>query len=645
MSNLFRKSLCMLLAMALLLSGTALTEAIPAADEAIVEAVEAVEEVAADVAAADETAETAEEVPADVAAEEEISAQAVEEIVGEEAVVDLGEDIAPGEPEMAEADLNDVDEPVLTAQSDDEELELVDEGEAPEEAPMTAEPEEEETGEDVTDMLVDSDVLFDGYVKGLFGLRKNNLFEARDAGGDLSGEKAALYTFLRSCLADIAAGRRASTACTSSTGRHLNGNEILDVIYCLIADCPYEMFWYASYYSWIRTSSKLTVRFSVGIPYATGALDRDGHYYKVNTAALSRAKTAAANARAVVSQNAYKSDYDKLVAYRNYICNAVVYNNAAMSSGWDMRRMDPWQLIWVFDGDRSTNVVCEGYSEAFQYLCDMTSFQGNVTCYCVTGTINGGRHKWNIVRMPNGRNYLVDVTWCDLESTGTYDWFFMKAPTSGTAGRSYTFSVRNGNYSLNGTYYYDSRTASTFRNSDLVLSSRSYAQDASLPTVSMPLPRVRVTSARMSCTVNLGKPFRIDLNGLTAKSFKSSKKKVATVNAVGVVTPRAVGKTKITIKVGKAKRTLTLKVVDPTIPTSVSLNMSGTVAARVGTSVTLRAILPSGTYSGIKWKSSNKRIATVSNGVVTFKRKGKVTITATALRGKKKAKVKFKVTP
>ena len=49
------------------------------------------------------------------------------------------------------------------------------------------------------------------------------------------------------------------------------------------------------------------------------------------------------------------------------------------------------------------------------------------------------------------------------------------------------------------------------------------------------------------------------------------------------------------------------------------------------------------TNKKIKWKSSNRKVATVVNGVVTFKKKGKVTITATAVRGKKKAKVKFKV--
>ena len=162
------------------------------------------------------------------------------------------------------------------------------------------------------------------------------------------------------------------------------------------------------------------------------------------------------------------------------------------------------------------------------------------------------------------------------------------------------------------------------------------------PTLT-PMPTITVAKKSAKATVNAGTQYKIDLNGAMAKSFKSSKKKVATVDKDGVVTPKAPGKAKITIKIGKKKRTLTLTVKDPTIPNKVTLNLSGTQAAKKGTSVTLTATLPAGTSSGIKWQSSNKKIATVNNGVVTFKKKGKVTITATATRGKKKAKVKFKV--
>jgi len=139
-----------------------------------------------------------------------------------------------------------------------------------------------------------------------------------------------------------------------------------------------------------------------------------------------------------------------------------------------------------------------------------------------------------------------------------------------------------------------------------------------------------------------GSVYQLDLGGAGGKAFKSSKKKVAVVNGAGQVTIRGAGKTKITFKVGKKKRTVTLTVKDPTIPTSVSLNPVNT-AAKVGDAVTLTPVISPETNSTFKWKSSNKKVASVSNGVVTFKKAGKVTITCTAVRGKKKAKVTFRV--
>ena len=56
--------------------------------------------------------------------------------------------------------------------------------------------------------------------------------------------------------------------------------------------------------------------------------------------------------------------------------------------------------------------VCEGYSKAFQYLCDLSSFKDKVECHSVSG-VTSGPHMWNVVAMEDGYNYLVDVTNCD----------------------------------------------------------------------------------------------------------------------------------------------------------------------------------------------------------------------------------------
>ena len=74
--------------------------------------------------------------------------------------------------------------------------------------------------------------------------------------------------------------------------------------------------------------------------------------------------------------------------------------------------VNPWTLVNVFDMDPDTNVVCEGYAEAYEYLCDLSDFDGDVECY----SVSGADHKWNIVRI-NGKSYLTDLTNGDKGST------------------------------------------------------------------------------------------------------------------------------------------------------------------------------------------------------------------------------------
>ena len=150
-------------------------------------------------------------------------------------------------------------------------------------------------------------------------------------------------------------------------------------------------------------------------------------------------------------------------------------------------------------------------------------------------------------------------------------------------------------------------------------------------------------NTKVTVTATPGSTVPLDLGGANAKSFKSSNKKIATVNKNGTVTFKKAGKVKITYKVGKTTRKVTMTVNDPTVPSSVTLAPVATDVKK-GDTVTLSASIPEGTQSAFAWKSSNKRVATVDkNGVVTFRKAGKVTITVTAKRGGKRAKKTFSV--
>ena len=213
---------------------------------------------------------------------------------------------------------------------------------------------------------------------------------------------------------------------------------VTEVVDALLADCPYELYWYdktvgygyrlnfgdSSYSSETNTLClvvKLEINFAIAQEFAQ---DEEN----VNNSASTAANAAVARAQSIVRDYAGNSEYARLIAYKNEICTLTDYNGPAAEND-DTPYGNPWQLIWVFDGDKNTTVVCEGYAKAFQYLCDLSNFTG-ITCSCVTGymydSTGGGRHMWNVVTMDDGRNYLADVTNCDSGSVGYPDKLFLK---------------------------------------------------------------------------------------------------------------------------------------------------------------------------------------------------------------------------
>ena len=132
-----------------------------------------------------------------------------------------------------------------------------------------------------------------------------------------------------------------------------------------------------------------------------------------------------------------------------------------------------------------------------------------------------------------------------------------------------------------------------------------------------------------------------------AVTYKSSNKKVATVNAKGKITAKKKGTATITVysKADK-KKTCKIKVTVGTPVTKVKLNKTK-ANLNVGKSLTLKTTLSPKKPSnkGIIWKSSNTKVATVtSKGVVKAKKAGTVKITATAKDGSgKKATCKVTV--
>lgn len=142
--------------------------------------------------------------------------------------------------------------------------------------------------------------------------------------------------------------------------------------------------------------------------------------------------------------------------------------------------------------------------------------------------------------------------------------------------------------------------------------------------IATPTPVVKPGITAKVSQVYVGKKatIKVTKTKVTGKvTFKSSNKKVATVNSKGVITGKKAGKAVITVKVGKYTKKLTVKVKKPSFKL-----VKSSVKLKKGKKTTIR--VKAASVSKVTYKTSNKKVATVnSKGVVTAKKKGTAKIT------------------
>ena len=354
--------------------------------------------------------------------------------------------------------------------------------------------------------------LLEGYFFSVSGLYEDNSSPFLAPRPALPGELSSVYNEVKPMVKLVADGTRASTifevpgtwAKTKSewgiTGEGISAGTLtaeasaaieaafnLDALMQrMLSEMPYELYWFdktegiGMSYGVSLSGEILTVKnlkLSMYISQAYAKINEGGATYDpltADTAKTSAAKRAAENATQVVAANTAKSDHEKLKAYLDYIKAAVSYNNEAANNNATPYG-DPWQIIYVFDNDSSTNVVCEGYAKAFKHLCDLSSFsESDLFCSLVTGTMtvgtSAGPHMWNIVTV-GGRNYLVDVTNCDADTVGAPDKLFLCGAAENVPSKKYTATAGSQNI----VYEYDADTLSDYASSDLKLEEMPYS--------------------------------------------------------------------------------------------------------------------------------------------------------------------------
>ena len=231
-----------------------------------------------------------------------------------------------------------------------------------------------------------------------------------------------------------------------------------------------------------------------------------------------------------------------------------------------------------------------------------------------------------------------------FKATGFSEGDYVTAVTSNKPG-----TVKVTNVNKNGTF---KLTAGKKKGSAVVTVTLASKKTASFKVTvqKAAVKTTKITTTTKSLTLAKGATYKklassIAVTPVTSKekvTYSSSNKKVATVSSKGVIKAKKAGTAKITVKSGKKKVVVTVKVTG--VKTT---NLSGVPAAKnvsKGKSFKIKAIAtPKNTDEKITFKSSNKKVVTVtSKGVVKGLKKGTATITVQSGSKKMTCKVTVK---
>lgn len=95
-----------------------------------------------------------------------------------------------------------------------------------------------------------------------------------------------------------------------------------------------------------------------------------------------------------------KSDYQKVKAIYDYICDNVVYDYDNLNNEAYVRKYSAYAALI------DKKAVCQGYALLFYRMC----MEAGIPVKIVAGYGNGENHAWNIVKL-GGRYYNADATW------------------------------------------------------------------------------------------------------------------------------------------------------------------------------------------------------------------------------------------
>ena len=337
--------------------------------------------------------------------------------------------------------------------------------------------------------LPDGSELFAGYVDNLFNAKPYSSKLPQPSGrNQLDPITQVFYNELSEKIRLVANGELTDTKFVFDvpyltkkyglTDIELTKYNLQSLLNALLTDMPYELYWFDKTTSIKALSSlyrqKFEFDFFVSADYSASGETKTK---STNAKKMSAAMNAKKNALAIVENVPTGwSDYHTLRYFKDKISELVDYDYDSAANVSEVNYGDPWQMIYVFDGDKNTNVVCEGYSKAFKFLCDNYKFNSDIKCDIMTGqmtSINAsGGHMWNNVTIGD-KVYIADVTNSDSGSIGASEELFIKGVDE--SGRLYSsngkfvgVSIQIGRAKV--TYVYDNTTFDMFDPSEIDVS-------------------------------------------------------------------------------------------------------------------------------------------------------------------------------
>lgn len=196
--------------------------------------------------------------------------------------------------------------------------------------------------------------------------------------------------------------------------------------------------------------------------------------WQVSPSSIELVRRCVDRAQGIVNRHNGETPRRKVQSYCDEIYDLTSFDHSAPHGGIYYTTNHPWTFTSVFDDNPATLTVCEGYAKAYKLLFELAG-DDSVKCHVLLGydASSKGRekHTWCSIQMPDGKNYLADITNNQPCAIGSGK--LLVVPASGSVEGGYSVNCGKGG-TVN--YAYGDDTLDIYQYGALVISDTPYAE-------------------------------------------------------------------------------------------------------------------------------------------------------------------------